>query len=159
MDRTFNMIRDIEQTDILETAELLQDFAKAFPDPLIYENFDMPTAARTVHFCMVNGVCLVSVDKDELVQGVIMGAIVQSQFSRCKLLQEQAWWVKPELRDTGIGLRLYREFKKAGDELLESKVIKGVQISSIHGVSNPLLDKLYARDFKKTDTNYLRTGV
>lgn len=103
-------------------------------------------------FSMIMGKGFVLIDDDY--RGMLLALITPNIWCPKSLqLNELAWWVEPEFRNTSLGGKLWIEFNKMAQKMLDDKRID-VVYTSLMGTS-PLID-YEKRGFKLIETKYFR---
>ena len=68
-------------------------------------------------------------------------------------MQELAWYVKPEFRNTTVGYRLLKSYIEYGDELKEDGRIKFFSVSKMDTSPDVKYQKF---GFRKKDENWIK---
>lgn len=103
-------------------------------------------------FSMIMGKGFILIDDDY--RGMLL-ALISSNIWCPKSLQlsELAWWVEPKFRNTSLGGRLWAEFNKKAQQMLNEKRVD-VIYTSLMG-NSPSID-YEKRGFKLIETKYFR---
>lgn len=147
------MIRQATKYDIPKITEMMREYALEAP----IETFKDPVNQNPEYFShliyeLISGKGFVLVD-DKL-NGMLIAAMIPNIWCpKVYELKELAWWVKPEYRNSTLGGKLWLEFNKKGEELLDNGRINIVYSTIM--VSSPSID-YEKRGFKKLETTYFR---
>jgi len=147
------MIRQATRYDIPKITEMMREYALEAP----VETFKDPINQNAEYFAqliyeLIAGKGFVLVDKE--LNGMLIAAITPNIWCpKVYELKELAWWVKPEYRKGTLGGKLWLEFNKQGEELLDSGRINIV--CSTVMVNSPALD-YEKRGYKKLETTYFK---
>lgn len=154
-------VRAAEQKDIMEILKLLRMFGKAAAEgSSALKHFSPRAVCSLIAHTILNGVCLVAVDKEEeKIIGVIMGAVTVNPWTdTSRELKEVAWYMDPEYRgDSRVGLKLYRRYVKESNIMLEDGVIFISHMTAL-AASGESTKRLISKDFKELETHYYRMG-
>jgi N-acetylglutamate synthase-like GNAT family acetyltransferase len=147
------MIRQATKYDIYKITEMMREYALEAP----VETFKDPVNQNADYFAqliyeLIAGKGFVLIDDN--LNGMLIAAITPNVWCPKVLeLKELAWWVKPEHRKGTLGGKLWLEFNKKGEELLDSGRIN--IICSTVMVSSPAID-YEKRGYKKLETTYFK---
>jgi len=87
-------------------------------------------------------------------KGLLMALIHPTIWdNRINTMQELAWYVKPEFRNTTVGYRLLKSYIEYGDELKEDGRIKFFSVSKMDTSPNVKYQKF---GFRKKDENWIK---
>jgi N-acetylglutamate synthase-like GNAT family acetyltransferase len=147
------MIRQATKYDIPNITKMMREYALEAP----IETFKDPVNQNEQYFGqliyeLISGKGLVLVDNE--LNGMLIAAITPNVWCpKVQELKELAWWVKPEYRNGTLGGKLWLDFNKRAEEMLDSGRINIV--CSTVMVSSPILN-YEKRGFKKLETTYFR---
>jgi hypothetical protein len=153
-------VREAEKEDIMSILVLLRMFAKstAFSSSIKY--FSPRSVTGLIQYSMINGYCLVAVDKvTGKIVGTMLGSIgVNPWTDTTRELREIAWFMDPEFRgDSRAGLRLYKRYVDHSKEMIEEGLIVASHMTTLT-TSGTSAEKLVSRDFKKIESHYMMGG-
>jgi hypothetical protein len=111
------MVRNITRFDYDKIITAMKEFrAESNRQSHLSNDYDLTHITKVLDYCRLSGVCLIAEDADNNLQGFLISAknidLWQPDIVR---LQELLWWVKPELRDTTIGGRLFLKYKQQAE--------------------------------------------
>lgn len=87
-------------------------------------------------------------------KGLLMALIHPTIWdNRINTMQELAWYVKPEFRNTTVGYRLLKSYIEYGDELKEDGRIKFFSVSKMDTSPDVKYQKF---GFRKKDENWIK---
>lgn len=116
------------------------------------ETYNYEYARNLLLRCEKTGVCLVSEDQGQIT-GTILSMRVQDIWVPDVIrLRELAWWVQPEYRSTTTGARLFSEYRRQAQEMLDNKKITGYTITKLS--TSPDFD-YERRGFKFIEATYM----
>ena len=126
------MIRKISRFDYDQLCEMMIKFAhESGIKTYDKETYNYEYAKNLLLRCEKTGVSLIS-EVDGKITGMILSMRVQDIFvPEIIRLREIAWWVEPEYRMTTTGARLFSEYRKQAEELLNEKKITGYTITKL----------------------------
>jgi hypothetical protein len=150
-------IRNATFTDYHEVTRMLVEFGNATPTT-VHSNADHDPdhVNRTLLNIQKSGYVLVADSGHELAGMLIAQIVPDVWMPHRQTLQEMAWWVKPEYRDTTAGARLFREYCKRAKMLIVNKKIQGYTMTML--ANSPAID-LVGRGWTPVETNYIKTGI
>jgi hypothetical protein len=127
--------------------EKIQKEAPEYNEHHIFKILDMISKA---------GIILVAQENNKIV-GVMMGMIAPNLWlPNVKVLNEIVWWVEPEYRHTSAGARLYKEYVKQGEKLIERGDITSMSLALL---SNSPKMNLTNKGWQPIETHYAYVGV
>jgi hypothetical protein len=92
--------------------------------------------------------------KDERPVGLLMSVVESNMWiPKIRELREICWYVIPEVRKTSIGGKLFLNYCKKGEELLELGLIQGYFTTQMTTTDNLNLE---SRGFRLTESTYLK---
>lgn len=147
------MIRKINRFDYDTLCEFMIKFANE-SGIKIYdrENYNYEYARNLLLRCEKTGICLVSEDQGKIT-GTILSMRVQDIWVPDVIrLRELAWWVQPEYRSTTVGARLFAEYRRQAQQMLDEKKITGYTITKLS--TSPDFD-YERRGFKFIEATYM----
>ena len=147
------MIRKATRYDIPNLICLIREYSKEIPIE-IYKNKELHDEKYVTNLLYtiikVRGFVLIDDDFRGMLIAVIIGNI---WCPKSYELHELAWWVKPEHRNASLGGRLWIEFNKEAQKMLNEKRVSSVYTSLME--NSPSID-YEKRGFKKLETKYFR---
>ena len=150
-------IRPLNKFDYESTMDMMVDFARAAGvKDLDKDSYNRDYARKILLHCQLSGVCPVAE-----VDGQVVGFILSMKdrdlwIPTIYRLREVAWWVKPEYRNTTAGGRLFSEYCRGADELLDSGAITSYSISKLSGSPDFDYEK---RGFKFVESTYIKENI
>lgn len=147
------MIRQATKYDIPKITEMMREYANEAP----VETLKDPINQNEQYFSqliyeLISGKGFVLVDNE--LNGMLIALITQNVWCPKVIeLKELAWWVKPEHRKGTLGGKLWLEFNKISEELLDSGRINIV--CSTVMVNSPDIN-YEKRGYKKLETTYFK---
>ena len=147
------MIRQATKYDIPKITEMMREYANEAP----VETLKDPVNQNEQYFSqliyeLISGKGFVLVDNE--LNGMLIALITQNVWCPKVIeLKELAWWVKPEYRKGTLGGKLWLEFNKISEELLDSGRINIV--CSTVMVNSPEIN-YEKRGYKKLETTYFK---
>lgn len=142
-------IRNVQDDDAGFAMECAKDFVEYYPVDLAWNEDHMYDFLSNI---ATNGVFLIAEGEDGERLGGILGFITPHFYDPSMImLTELAWWVAPEHRNGTVGLKLFKEFEKAGKE-------RGCSaISMTSTVHTPELPKYFEKKgYSHVESNYVR---
>jgi GNAT superfamily N-acetyltransferase len=116
------------------------------------ETYNYEYARNLLLRCEKTGVCLVAEDQGKIT-GTILSMRVQDIWVPDVIrLRELAWWVQPEYRSTTVGARLFSEYRRQAQAMLDNKKITGYTITKLS--TSPDFD-YERRGFKFVEATYM----
>ena len=147
------MIRKAARHDIQNIIDMMRDYANEAPICAL-KNADKQdrTYVGNLIFTLIAGRGVVLVDDD--CRGFIAGVVVPNIWCPDVMeLRELAWWVEPEYRGTSLGGRLWSEFNKTAQDMLDAGRVKIVCVSAMQ--TSPSLN-YEKRGYALLETTYFR---
>jgi len=146
-------IRKINRFDYDQLCEFMIDFAvetgiKTFNR----ESYDYEYAKNILLRCEKTGVSLVAEDQGKITGMILSLRVPEVWMPDIIRLRELAWWVRPEYRSTTTGARLFAEYKRQAQELLDDDKITGYTITKLG--TSPDFD-YERRGFKFVEATYM----
>lgn len=151
------MIRKANKFDINDVLKLLINFRNNAPHDFLHVNVDELYFNKLFHQIVVgNGICLVA-ERDNKLIGTIIGIITPNIWDPTTLvLNELAYWVEPEYRNTMTGYKLLKKYVDEAKSLHDNKIIKLHTMSKM--INSPDLD--YSRfGYKKTEETWVAGAI
>jgi N-acetylglutamate synthase-like GNAT family acetyltransferase len=147
------MIRQATKYDIPKITEMMRKYALEAPVEAFKDSINQdPAYFAQLIYELIAGKGFVLVDNQ--LNGMLIAAIMPNIWCpKVYELKELAWWIKPEYRKGTLGGKLWIEFNKRGNELLNSKRFNIVYSTEM--VSSPSLN-YEKRDYKKLETTYFK---
>ena len=147
------MIREAARHEIRAIVEMMRKYANEAPVKILQELDTQDVShVSNIIFTIMAGRGFVLVDDN--LQGFIAAIVVPNVWSPKILeLRELAWWVIPECRNTSLGGKLWLAFNKKAQEMLDSKRVQIVCVTSM--TSSPPLDYT-KRGYAPLETTYFR---
>lgn len=150
------MIREATKQDIPVLIEMMIGYSKESPiDLLSLEKNQDSLHVSKLLLSIISGRGFILIDEYGcLPRGMIMGIVIPNVWCPKVLeLRELAWWVKPEFRNGSIGGRLWTEFNKRGEKMLQEKRVQTVFTTIM--ATSPLIDYT-KRGFKPLEATFFR---
>lgn len=147
------MIRHATKYDIPNLIEMVKQYAQEFPSELAKDLkwFEEKHVASLL-YTMIVGRGFVLLDDDN--RGFIAAIIAPNVWYPSLLeLNELAWWVYPEHRNSTIGGKLWLAFDKEAEKLKKEDRIKVIKTSLT--VNSPMIDYC-KRGYKQIETAYIK---
>lgn len=147
------MIRKATRYDIPMLLELIREYNKEIPID-VYKNKDLHDEKyiTSLLFTIIKVKGFILIDED--FKGMLIAIIINNIWCpNTYELHELAWWVKPEYRQSSIGGKLWIEFNKKAQQMLDENRVKVVYTSLME--NSPSIDYC-KRGFKKLETKYFR---
>lgn len=147
------MIRKATRYDIPMLLDLVREYNKEIPIK-VYKNKELhdETYVSNLLFTLIKGRGFVLIDDD--FRGMLLAVVIANVWCpKAFELHELAWWVEPEYRNTSLGGRLWIEFNKEAQKMLNEKRVSSVYTSLME--NSPSID-YEKRGFKKLETKYFR---
>lgn len=148
------MIRNLERSDFRQIFELLKQFAgeTGLTNLSREENYDYAQIHSILIKCLNSGINYVAVEDDRIVGFILSIRIPDIWTPRTIYLRELAWFVSEDYRQTSIGARLFHQYKKTAEMLLDSEEIAGFTVSKM--ANSPDFD-YEKRGFKFIEATYM----
>lgn len=144
------MIRQANKYDKIEIIEMMQEFRKESAIPQ-FKNLHNPEYwdQMLAHIFAGQGVIFLAEGK-----GLLMALMTPSLWcNKHFVLNELAWWVKPEFRGGIVGYKLLKTYIKFGEELKKENKILFYTLSKLS--ISPAID--YSKlGFVKLDENWIQ---
>jgi N-acetylglutamate synthase-like GNAT family acetyltransferase len=147
------LIRKATKYDIPNLIHLIREYSKEIPIE-IYKNKELHNEEYVTNllFAIIKVKGFVLIDND--FKGMLIAIIIDNIWCpKSYELHELAWWVKPKYRNTSLGGRLWIEFNKEAQKMLDEKRVGSVYTSLME--NSPSID-YEKRGFKKLETKYFR---
>lgn len=147
------MIRQATKYDIPKIAEMMREYANEAPVETLKDlvNQNEQYFSQLIYE-LISGRGFVLVDNE--LNGMLIALITQNIWCpKVVELKELAWWVKPEYRKGTLGGKLWLEFNKISEELLDNGRINIV--CSTVMVNSPDIN-YEKRGYKKLETTYFK---
>lgn len=143
-------MRQATRYDKTAIIEMMQEFRKEATIAEFAEMDNEPYWNRLLDTILAGaGVIFIEEGK-----GMFMALITHSIWcDKTFYMQELAWYVKPEFRNTTIGYRLFKQFVEYGKQLKESGRIKFFCIAKLPSSPDIKYDKF---GFRKLDDNWIQ---
>ena len=147
------MIRKATRYDIPMLLNLIKEYSKEIPmDVYKKKEWHDEEYVKKLLFTLIKVRGFILIDDD--FRGMLLAVIFPNIWCpKVFELHELAWWVEPEARNTSLGGRLWLEFNKEAQKLLDENRIGAVYTSLME--NSPLID-YEKRGFKKLETKYFR---
>lgn len=147
------MIRQINRFDYDKLCEFMIEFAgETGIETFDRTTYDYAHAKNVLLRCEKTGVSLVSEVNGEIA-GMILSMRVQEIWMPDVIrLRELAWWVSPEYRHTTAGARLFSEYKRQAQAMVDQGKITGYTITKLS--TSPDFD-YESRGFKFIEATYM----
>lgn len=147
------MIRKATRYDIPMLLNLIKEYSKEIPmDVYKKKEWHDEEYVKNLLFTLIKVRGFILIDDD--FRGMLLAVIFPNIWCpKVFELHELAWWVEPEARNTSLGGRLWLEFNKEAQKLLDENRIGAVYTSLME--NSPLID-YEKRGFKKLETKYFR---
>ena len=147
------MIRKATRYDIPMLLNLIKEYNKEIPIE-VYKNKDLHDIEYVTNllYTIIKARGFVLIDDD--FKGMLIAVVIANIWCpKSNELHELAWWVEPEYRQSSIGGKLWLEFNKEAQKMLDEKRIDVVYTSLME--NSPSID-YSKRGFKKLETKYFR---
>lgn len=143
-------MRQATRYDKTAIIEMMQEFRKEATIAEFAEMDNEPYWNRLLDTILAGaGVIFIEEGK-----GMFMALITHSIWcDKTFYMQELAWYVKPEFRNTTIGYRLFKQFVEYGKQLKENGRIKFFCIAKLPSSPDIKYDKF---GFRKLDDNWIQ---
>lgn len=147
------MIRQATKYDIHKITEMMREYALEAPVETFKDSVNQNAQYfEQLIYELIAGKGFVLVDND--LNGMLIAVITPNIWCPKVIeLKELAWWVKPSHRKSTLGGKLWLEFNRLGEELLDNGRINIVYSTVM--VSSPDIN-YEKRGFKKLETTYFR---
>lgn len=147
------MIRLATRYDIAKAVEMMRQYAAEAPiKKLNKPDVQDEKYVSELLFSLILGKGFVLIDNE--FRGMICGIVTPNIWCPKVLeLRELAWWVKPEFRNTSLGGKLWVEFNKKAQSMLDENKID-IVCSTVMSTSPSL--NYEKRGFSKLETTYFR---
>lgn len=149
------IIRYLERADYGQVLDLMIQFAEETGiKDLQYDTYDKEQGRRVLLRCEKAGVSLVAATEEGFVAGFLLSMKQQDIWiPEVIRLRELAWYVRPELRGTSIGARLFFTYVNSAEKLLERGEIRGYTMTKLSSSADFNYEK---RGMRKIEETYLR---
>ena len=147
------MIRKATRYDIPMLLDLVREYNKEIPIE-VYKNKEFHDEIHVTNllFTLIKGRGFILIDNK--FRGMLLAVVIANVWCpKVFELHELAWWVKPEYRNTSLGGRLWIEFNKKAQEMLDEKRVSSVYTSLME--KSPPID-YEKRGFNKLELKYFR---
>jgi hypothetical protein len=147
------MIRKATRYDIPILLNMLKEYCKEIPIKSYKRNeLQNVEYATNLLFTIIKARGFILIDNDY--RGMLIAVVTANiWFPKSYELNELAWWVKPEFRQASIGGKLWLEFNKEAQKMLDEKRVDVIYTSLME--NSPSID-YEKRKFKKLETKYFR---
>lgn len=146
------MIRIATLDDFYEVLTMTYAFAKETYPELAIDYEDVSTFIKYLLSDNRKSIVLL-LEKDNLVVGMIAGTLIKALFNKEMILQEAAWWVNPDHRNTKEALSLPQALEVWGKKVGAS----WSQLCTAEGDYSPRVGKYYKRlGYKAFEHTYLK---
>lgn len=143
-------MRQATRYDKTAIIEMMQEFRKEATIAEFAEMDNEPYWNRLLDTILA-GAGIIFIEEGK---GMFMALITHSIWcDKTFYMQELAWYVKPEFRNTTIGYRLFKQFVEYGKQLKESGRIKFFCIAKLPSSPDIKYDKF---GFRKLDDNWIQ---
>ena len=147
------MIRIATDKDIPKLVELLREYSKDIPVRCAQSSFSPAVVANVIKTAIGLGLCFLA--EDEEIIGVIVGGVDRNIWSADTFeMTILAHYVKPIYRRGVTGGRLFMEYMRRSDELLEAK--NKIRVSCLMAQPNGTNIKMEKHGFKLMQTTYFK---
>lgn len=148
------MIKQIQsQEDIRQAIELLKEFIKETVYKDHAENISEMHLGKMVHMVMHNHYAWLASLDDEAV-GLLLAVKEANMWAPTqKQMREIVWYVKPEHRQGATAGRLFLEYCRQAEELMEQEEIQGYWTTRMTSTDSVNLER---RGFKLREQTYLK---
>lgn len=148
------MIRNLERSDFRQVFELLTEFAgeTGLTNLSREENYDYDHIQRILLRCLSGGINYVAVDSGRIVGFIMSIRLPDIWTPRTIYLRELAWFVNEEYRGTSIGARLFHQYKKSAEIIMNQGEIAGFTVSKMANSPDFNYEK---RGFKFIESTYM----
>lgn len=149
-------IRRITRFDYDQIIEMGLAFAKETKLKGWQENEIDPEHVKRVLFsCETSGVSVCAEDSSGQIQGIFLTHRVKDTWiPKILRLQELAWWVKPEYRNSQVGIQLFQEYVRLAEELRQRGEIESYTVGK-HRYSPEIVEKIIqGAGFTHLETTY-----
>lgn len=146
------MIRNATIDDIPNILPLVHNFAKELQKDILYSKYSIKHSASLLAHLVDTGICLIDIDSDNNVNGVIGGLVSGNIWNpTIKQVDEVIYYVREEKRRSTIGFKLIKEY---------DKLTKEYPLSTLKLMHNsPDLTKHYNKlGYELLEKTYLRGG-
>lgn len=146
-------MRTATRQDIPKLVEMMRGYASQAPIQILQDprNHNDEHVAHLL-FSILCGRGFIVVDNDY--RGMIAAIITPNVWCpNVRELRELAWWVEPEHRNKSIGGRLWVEFNRRAQELLDQNRVDYVCTTVM--INSPLIDYT-KRGFKPLEATFFR---
>lgn len=147
------MIRKAARYDIPMLLDLIREYNKEIPIN-IYKNEELHDEKYVTNllYTIIKARGFILIDDD--FKGMLIAVVIPNIWCpKSNELHELAWWVKPEYRQSSLGGKLWLEFNKEAQKMLDEKRVSVVYTSLM--VNSPSID-YEKRNFIKLETKYFR---
>lgn len=132
-------IRVAERYDIEVIIEMMRHYAAAGPVKLLSTNQNEEHVRKFITALLVGAGRIWLAERDDRVVGMLIAARNPNLWNpELVYLQELAWWVEPEARNTMIGARLLYAFRDYAISEIDSGRCAGYTLSKM--INSPDLD-------------------
>jgi N-acetylglutamate synthase-like GNAT family acetyltransferase len=143
-------MREANKFDIPELCELMRQF-RSESDSEFLKQLDNQCYFEALMHTIIAGAGVIYIEEGK---GVIIGVIAASMWcNKTLLLNELAWYVKPEYRNTTLGYRLLKKYIEHGKELKEIGRIKAFTMGKMVNSPNIKYEKF---GFSKLEENWIQ---
>lgn len=146
-------VRTANRYDIDDIIILLREYSKHSPIT-VHQTIQNEEYVRTLITCIImgQGKIFLALNDDSTVGMLICIRQPNIWNKDIYLLQELAWYIYPEYRNTTLGYRLYTEYKNYATELLNTNKIVGYTLSKMSTSPNLNYERL---GFEKIEETYI----
>lgn len=147
------IIREANKFDVNEIIEMLKLFRNQAPIEEITQCNNIEYISQVIHHILIGRGVLLVAEKENKLVGMIIGYIHNSVWDpEMLILNELAFYVKPEYRGTSAGYRLLKKYNETVKQLKDMGRIKLYTLSKM--VNSPDLD--YGRfGYKKVEEHWV----
>jgi predicted GNAT family N-acyltransferase len=143
------MIRKATRFDKTELIEMLIQFGNEFlPELMQYANVDYADKLLTN---IIAGAGFIFIEQGK---GMIIGSLAPYYYNdKVLALSENAWYVKPEFRNTTVGYRLFKAYLEEADKLKKENRIQIISVGKLHNSPDIHYQKY---GFRKMQESYIK---